>query len=86
MEPEMRKIRVLLDGQLDYRIVMGVLSADVREIIGFDAEADLRYELRRNQIAEHLAKAAKAIGMPFSTSRLATRDPEEFVSLPSSLA
>ena len=86
MEPEMRKIRVLLDGQLDYRIVMGVLSADVREIIGFDAEAEVRYELKRNQIAEHLAKAAKTIGMPFSTSRLATRDPEEFVSLPSSLA
>ena len=25
MEPEMRKVRVLLEDQLDYRIVMGVL-------------------------------------------------------------
>lgn len=86
MEPEIRKIRVLLDDQLDYRIVMGVLSADVRDIIGFDAEAELRYELRRSQIAEHLMKAAETIGMPFSIKRLATRSPEEFVSLPASLA
>jgi protein-disulfide isomerase-like protein with CxxC motif len=86
MEPEMRKTRVLLDDQLDYRIVMGVLSADVREIIGFDAEAELLYELKRSQIAERLVKAAKTIGMPFSISRLTTRDPEEFVSLPLSLA
>ncbi|MBR0404233.1 MAG: DsbA family protein [Eggerthellaceae bacterium] len=86
MEPEIRKTRVLLDDQLDYRIVMGVLSADVREIIGFDAEAELLYELKRSQIAERLVKAAKTIGMPFSISRLTTRDPEEFVSLPLSLA
>ena len=86
MEPEVRKIRVLLDEQLDYRIVMGVLSADVHELVGYDAEAELRYELYRAQIAEHLMQAAKAIGMPFSAGRLTTSRPEEFVSLPLCLA
>ena len=48
MEPEIRKIRVLLDNRADYRIVMGVLSADVHELIGHDAESELRYELFRS--------------------------------------
>nr|AHF24868.1 thiol oxidoreductase, DsbA family, FrnE subfamily [uncultured bacterium Contig1491] len=86
MEPEIRKVRVLLDGQLDYRIVMGVLSADVHDFIGYDAETELRYELFRAQIAEHLMHAAQAIGMPFSLERLTAGRPEEFVSLPLCLA
>jgi len=86
MEPEIRKIRVLLDERLEYRIVMGVLSADVHELIGYDAETELRYELFRAQIAEHLVQAARAIGMPFSAERLTTGRPEEFVSLPLCLA
>ena len=86
MEPEIRKIRVLLDERADYRIVMGVLSADVHELIGYDAETELRYELFRAQIAEHLTQAARAIGMPFSDARLTTGNPEEFVSLPLCLA
>jgi len=86
MEPEIRKIRVLLDEQADYRIVMGVLSADVHELIGYDPETELRYELFRAQIAEHLTQAARAIGMPFSAERLTTGRPEDFVSLPLCLA
>ena len=86
MEPEIRKVRVLLDDQLDYHIVMGVLSADVHDYIGYDAESELRYELFRAQIAEHLMQAAKTIGMPFSTDRLTSGRPEDFVSLPLCLA
>ena len=86
MEPEIRKIRVLLDEQLDYRIVMGVLSADVREIIGYDAEAELRYELARAQMASRLRGAAEMIGMPVSVDHLLERKPEELVSMPLSLA
>ncbi|MBO4365667.1 MAG: DsbA family protein, partial [Eggerthellaceae bacterium] len=86
MEPEIRKVRVLLDDVLDYRIVVGVLSADVREIIGYDAEAEIQYELRRSQINDHLANAAKKVGMPVSIDRLMERKPEEFVSLPLGLA
>lgn len=86
MEPEMRKIRVLLDDRLDYRIVMGVLSASAREIIGYDAESQLRYELFRNMMVDHLSQAAKAVGMPFSVERLFSHGPEEMVSLPLSLA
>lgn len=86
MEPEIRKIRVLLGDRADYHIVMGVLSADVHELIGHDAESELRYELFRAQIAEHLTQAARAIGMPFSAERLTSGKPEEFVSMPLCLA
>lgn len=86
MEPEIRKVRVLLDDVLDYRIVMGVLTTDVREIVGFDPESEVRYELMHDQITEHIANAAKKIGMPIAIDRMADRKPEEFVSLPLSLA
>ncbi len=86
MEPEMRKIRVLLDDQLDYRIVMGVLSSDVREIVGYDSLAQARFELIRNQMADRILAAAKTIGMPISVDYLLTCRPEEFVSLPLSMA
>ena len=86
MEPEMRKMRVLLDGQVDYRIVMGVLSSDVHELIGTDPESGLRYEFFRMTMADHLSQAAKAIGMPFADERLFAGNPEDMVSLPLSLA
>ncbi len=86
MEPEMRKIRVLLDEQLDYRIVMGVLSADVHELIGYDAESEVRYELFRAMMADHLRQSARSVGMPFAIDELFMGDPEELVSLPLSLA
>lgn len=86
MEPETRKMRVLLDDQLDYRIVMGVLSSDVREFIGNDAESGLRFEFFRMRMADHLSQAAKAIGMPFATEPLFSHNPEDMLSLPLSLA
>lgn len=86
MEPEMRKIRVLLDGQLEYRIVMGVLSADIREIIGYDEEADLRYELYRAMLANHFRDVAPKVGMPLSLDNMLAHGPEDLVSLPLSLA
>lgn len=86
MEPEMRKIRVLLDGQLDYRIVMGVLSADVHEIIGYDEESRLRYEYMRSAMSEYLVESAKRVGMPFSIDRMLAGNPEDLVSLPLCLA
>ena len=86
MEPEIRKIRVLLEDELDYRIVMGVLSTDVHEIVGFDAESEIRYELMRDQMAEHFADVAKKVGMPIAVDRLFRGRPEEYVSLPLSLA
>ena len=86
MEPEMRKIRVLLDDQLDYRIVMGVLSSDVREFTGYDALASARFEQLRNDMAQRILASSKTIGMPVSVESLLTCTPEEFVSLPLSLA
>ena len=86
MEPEVRKIRVLLDDQLEYRIVMGVLSADVHDIIGYDADAEVRYELRRAAIAAHLKDAGQKIGMPLSLDNMLARGPEDLVSMPLSLA
>ena len=79
-------MRVLLDELLDYRIVMGVLSSDVSEFIGTDEESALRYEFFRMTMADHLAQAAKAIGMPFSTESLFAHGPEDMVSLPLSMA
>ena len=89
MEPEMRKIRVLLGDQLEYRIVMGVLSSDVSEIIGDGPDAAARFELLRAQLslmAEHIVNAAKAIGMPINAESFLAREPREFVSLPLSRA
>ena len=86
MEPEIRKMRVLLDDLLDYRIVMGVLSSDVSEIIGSDPESELRYEFFRMSMADHLTQAAQAVGMPFCTERLFSQSPEDMVSLPLGLA
>ena len=85
MEPEMRKIRVLLDDQLEYRIVMGVLSADVREIVGGGADSDVRFELYRATLSNYLKQAAKSVGMPFSDNLMAS-NPEDLISLPLSLA
>ena len=86
MEPEMRKVRVLLDDQLDYRIVMGVLSSDVHEIIGYDENAELRYELYRTMLANYFKEAVKMVRMPLSLDSMLTHGPEDFVSLPLSLA
>ncbi len=86
MEPEMRKIRVLLDECLDYRIVMGVLSSDVSEFIGHDEESALRYEFFRMTLVDHLSQAATMIGMPFATEYLFANSPEDMVSFPLSLA
>ena len=86
MEPEIRKMRVVLDDYLDYRIVMGVLSSDVSEFFGPDAESELRYEFFRMTMADHLTQAAKVIGMPFSTERLFSGKPQDMVSLPLCLA
>lgn len=82
MEPEIRKIRVLLGDRLDYRIVMGVLSADVNELVGHDDWSEMRYSFFRIELADHLAKAAQRVGMPFSIDYLETCSPEELVSLP----
>lgn len=86
MEPETRKMRVVLEDCLDYRIVMGVLSSDVREFIGNDSESELRYEFFRMAMVDHLTQAAKAVGMPFATEPLFSQSPEDMVSLPLSLA
>ena len=86
MEPEIRKVRMLLGDRLDYRIVMGVLSADVHELTGFDDWSEMRYSFFRIELADHLAKAAKQVGMPFCIDYLETGSPEEFVSLPLSKA
>lgn len=86
MEPEVRKIRVLLDGQLEYRIVMGVLSSDISEIIGNDAESELRYQFYRAMLADHFRNAAKMVGMPLALDSMFSQNPEDLVSLPLSLA
>lgn len=86
MEPEMRKLRVLLDDQLDYRIVMGVLSSDVHEIIGNDEDAELRYEVYRAMLANYFKEATKIVHMPLSLDNMLTHGPEDLVSLPLSLA
>ena len=86
MEPEIRKVRVLLDDQLEYRIVMGVLSADVREIIGDDDDAELRYEVYRAMLANYFREAVKMVRMPLSLDGMLTHGPEDLVSLPLSLA
>ena len=86
MEPEMRKLRVLLDDQLEYRIVMGVLSADVREIIGYDEDAELRYEYYRAMLANHFRDVAQKVGMPLSLDNMLAHGPQDLVSLPLSLA
>lgn len=86
MEPEIRKLRVLLDGQLDYHIVMGVLSSNVQDIVGDDAESELRYELYRAMLATHFRDAAERVGMPLSLDDIMTHGPEDLVSYPLSLA
>ena len=86
MEPEMRKIRVLLDDQLEYRIVMGVLSSDVHEIIGDDEDSELRYEIYRAMLANHFRDVAPRVGMPLSLDNMLAHGPEDLVSLPLSLA
>lgn len=86
MEPEMRKIRVLLEDQIDYRIVMGVLSSDVREIIGEDDQSELRYEAYRAMLANYFREATKMVHMPLSLDGMLTHGPEDLVSLPLSLA
>ena len=86
MEPEMCKIRVLLDDQLDYRIVMGVLSSDVHEIIGYDKDAELRYEVYRAMLANYFRESVKMVRMPLSLDNMLTHGPEDLVSLPLSLA
>ena len=86
MEPEMRKIRVLLDDRLEYRIVMGVLSSGAHEIIGSDEDAELRYEIYRAMLANYFREAAKMVGMPLSLDAMLTHGPEDLVSLPLSLA
>ncbi|HAM15411.1 MAG TPA: hypothetical protein DCP91_06045 [Eggerthellaceae bacterium] len=86
MEPEVRKIRVLLGDQLEYRIVMGVLSSDVHEIIGYGEHAELRYELYRAMLANYFKEAEKMVGMPLALDGMLTHGPEDLVSLPLSLA
>lgn len=86
MEPEMRKVRVLLDDQLDYHIVMGVLSSDIREIIGYDEHAEVRYEAYRAMLANYLREAAKMVGMPLSLDAMMTHGADDLVSLPLCLA
>ena len=86
MEPETRKIRVLLGDQLEYRIVMGVLSADVRDIIGYDEDAEVRYELYRATMANYFREVGQKVGMPLALDNMLARGPEDLVSLPLSLA
>lgn len=86
MEPEMRKVRVLLDDQLEYRIVMGVLSSDVHEIIGYDEDAGVRYEVHRAMLANYFREATKMVRMPLSLDNVLAHGPEDLVSLPLSLA
>lgn len=86
MEPDMRKLRVLLDDQLEYRIVMGVLSSDVHEIIGHDEDAELRYELYRAMLSNHFRNVAQMVGMPLALDHMLEGGPEDLVSLPLSLA
>ncbi|MGI6221244.1 MAG: DsbA family protein [Coriobacteriales bacterium] len=82
MEPEVRKIRMLLDGKLDYRIVMGVLSSDVQDFGGNDDWSEMQYSFFRIELADHLTKAAAQVGMPFAADYLQSCSPEELVSLP----
>ena len=86
MEPATRKIRMLLADQLEYRIVMGVLSADAREIIGTGDDADVRYEMYRAMLANYFRDAMKVTGMPLSLDGMLAHGPEDIVSLPLSLA
>ena len=86
MEPEMRKIRVMLGDQLEYRIVMGVLSSDIREIVGYGEDADLRFEIYRTMLSNYFKEAVKMVGMPLSLDKMLAHNPDDFVSLPLSLA
>ena len=86
MEPDIRKVRVLLGDQLECRIVMGVLSSDVHEIIGYDEDAELRFAFYQAMLSDYLTNAAKAVGMPLATDSMLSRGPEDLVSLPLSLA
>jgi len=86
MEPHIRKLRVLLDDQLDYRIVMGVLVSDTRELVGFDGLAQARFEQLRDGMAQRIMASAHAIGMPVSVQNMLRCGPESFVSLPLSVA
>ena len=86
MEPEMRKVRVLLEDQLDYRIVMGVLSSSIHEIIGDGIDADLRFEFYRAMLSNYIRQAAEAVGMPITVDNMMECNPEELISLPLSLA
>ena len=86
MEPEIRKMRMLLGDALDYRIVMGVLSEDVHQFAGRDDWEEMDYTFFRIELADHLAKAAAKVGMPFCVDHLQNCSPEELVSLPLSTA
>ena len=86
MEPEMRKIRVLLGEQLDYRIVMGVLSSDIGEIIGYDEDSELRYEVYRAMLTNYFREVSKMVGMPLSLDNMLAHGPDDLISLPLSLA
>ena len=86
MEPDMRKVRVLLGEQVDYHIVMGVLVSDAREFMGFDALAQARFEQLRDTMATQFLASASTIGMPISVDHMRTCSPESFVSLPLSVA
>ena len=77
MEPEMRKVRVLLDDQLDYRIVMGVLSSSIHEIIGDGVDADLRFEFYRAMLSNYIRQAAEAVGMPVTVDNMMECNPED---------
>ena len=77
MEPEMRKIRVLLEDQLDYRIVMGVLSSSIHEIIGDGIDADLRFEFYRAMLSNYIRQAAEAVGMPITVDNMMECNPED---------
>lgn len=86
MEPAIRKLQVLLGSQLLYHNVCGLLVSDVKQIIGDDELADVRFAQLKAQMKGHFLEAARCSGVPVDPSWLQEARKEDVTSLPMTLA
>lgn len=86
LEPALRKIEFILQDQVKFNSVLGLLVADSKEIIGEGVAAKIRFTQLKTEMKKHFQEAADRSGIPVSVKHMDMIRPEDITSLPASKA
>lgn len=86
MEPAVTALRYRLGDKVDYHYTFGLMMPDFRQIMGYGSEAMARFESMKEWIDKGYATMENTTGMPYSSSGFDALQPDDLVTVNSSVA